>query len=203
MASAEPYMASVDLWAGTYAPRGWAFCQGQLLSIAQFSAIFSLIGNVYGGDGRTTFGLPDLRGRVPVGAGQSPGTSFYNLGQKGGTETVTLLTTQMPTHNHGATLVAPGYTGSVAPGAFNGRGGTPSNDPINNYPAPATSGTNIYNSTSTGAMGSSPVTVTLNPTSPGSVTIGNNGGSQPHDNMQPYTCLNYIFCLDGLFPPRD
>ena len=98
---ASPYLAQISIFAGNFAPRGWAFCNGQILSIAQNSALFSLLGTTYGGNGQTTFALPDLRGRVPIHAGQGPGLSPYNLGQVSGAETTTLLATNLPAHNHG------------------------------------------------------------------------------------------------------
>src|SRR5687767_4659649 len=108
---AEPFIAQITLFAGNFAPRGWAFCQGQILSIAQNTALFSLLGTTYGGDGQTTFALPDLRGRVPVGTGQGPGLSPYQAGQKSGVENTTLLSTQMPAHVHTAnTTVTPAST---------------------------------------------------------------------------------------------
>jgi microcystin-dependent protein len=96
----NPFLGQVIIFAGNFAPKGWAFCNGQLLAISQYTALFSLLGTTYGGDGRTTFGLPDLRGRVAVSAGQGPGLSNYTLGEQTGTETVTLSTQQMPQHNH-------------------------------------------------------------------------------------------------------
>ena len=99
---ASPFIGQITLFAGNFAPRGWAFCNGQLLSIAQNTALFSILGTTYGGNGQTTFALPDLRGRVPVHAGQGPGLSNYDLGQQGGAESVTLTTAQMPAHTHPA-----------------------------------------------------------------------------------------------------
>src|SRR3712207_1329671 len=95
-----PMIAEIRMFAGNFAPRGWAFCQGQILSIAQNTALFSLLGTTYGGNGQTTFALPDLRGRVPMQPGQGPGLSSHNLGEQGGSETVTLISSQMPAHNH-------------------------------------------------------------------------------------------------------
>ncbi len=183
MASAEPFLASVDLWPCNFAPKGWAYCQGQLLPVSQNTALFSLIGNTYGGDGRTTFGLPDLRGRVPVGAGQGPGLSFYNLGQSSGTENVTLTINNMPQHTHNA-------SGTVTPGAGTGKI-TTSGDPTSNYPAQTT--TTIYTGTNNAQMGQSPVTVTVQPA----------GGSLPFPVIQPYLALNYIIALQGIFPSRN
>lgn len=100
----EGYIAQIILFAGTFAPRGWAFCQGQILSISQNTALFSLLGTTYGGNGQTTFALPDLRGRAPIGTGQGPGLSSISLGQMAGTENVTLLITQLPAHTHTVTV---------------------------------------------------------------------------------------------------
>src|SRR5664279_958928 len=104
----ESFLASLLIFAGNFAPRGWAFCNGQILSIAQNSAVFALIGTTYGGNGTTNFALPDLRGRVPIHAGQGPGLSLYSLGQSGGTENTTLLATQIPAHTHGVNAVTGG-----------------------------------------------------------------------------------------------
>ncbi|OGU37230.1 MAG: hypothetical protein A2068_11155 [Ignavibacteria bacterium GWB2_35_6b] len=189
------------MFGGNFAPRNWALCNGQLLSIAQNTALFSILGTTFGGDGRVTFALPDMRGRVPVHAGTGTGLTTRDLGESSGLETVALIPDEMPYHNHTATLTAPGYTGAVTSKAFTGRGGTATNDPINNFPAPAPTGTNIYNSSSSGVMGSSDVTITQS--TPGSVAINNSGSSQPHENMQPYLCVNFVICLVGTFPTRD
>ena len=184
MASAEPLMSSVELWPINFAPRGWAYCSGQLLPIAQNSALFSLIGTTYGGDGRTTFGLPDMQGRVPIGAGNGAGLSPYVLGQRGGSEIQTLTVAQMPIHNHTA-------KGTVTPLAGTGKISL-GNDPTSNYMG-ATPATNIYTSANNAAMGSSPVTV----------TVDNNGGSQPISIIRHYICLSYIIALVGIFPSRN
>jgi microcystin-dependent protein len=170
---ATPFIAQISLFAGTFAPRGWMFCNGQMLSIAQNTALFALIGTTYGGNGQTTFALPDLRGRVPLGTGLGPGLSNYSLGQQSGTETVTLLSTQIPAHNHAlqASTAAPSTP-------------TPANASL------PTGSSRIY-----AAGGASQ---TLNPTS-----IGSAGGSQPHPNMQPYLALNYIIAVEGIFPSRN
>ncbi|MBK6576074.1 MAG: phage tail protein [Sandaracinaceae bacterium] len=170
---ATPFIAQISLFAGTFAPRGWMFCNGQTLPIQQYTALFALIGTTYGGNGQTTFALPDLRGRVPLGTQQGPGLSNYSLGQMSGTETVTLLSTQIPAHNHAlqASTAAPSTP-------------TPANASL------PTGSSRIY-----AAGGASQ---TLNPTS-----IGNAGGSQPHENMQPYLALNYIIAIEGVFPSRN
>lgn len=171
---ATPFIAEIVMFAGNFAPRNWAFCQGQILSIAQNTALFSLLGTTYGGNGQTTFALPDLRGRVPIHPGQGPGLSTYVLGEQGGTENVTLLTTQIPAHNHTAVTRA-------------NSGAANDTSPIGNFLADG----NQYNSASNAQMNAT------------GVTIGNTGGSQPHTNIQPYTCINYIIALFGIFPSRN
>ncbi|OGU37229.1 MAG: hypothetical protein A2068_11145 [Ignavibacteria bacterium GWB2_35_6b] len=187
-----------------WAPNQWALCYGQQMSLNQYTALYSLLGSQFGGDDRTYFNLPDLRGRSPIGQGQGPGLTNRIFGKMSGSETAQLTVLNMPVHNHTATVTDPVYsgTGSVTPNAFSGRGGTASNDPISNFPAPAPTGTNIYNSTSSGVMGSSPVTVTVSKTTAGTVTIGNNGGGQPFSIMQPLTCVNFIIALEGIYPSR-
>ena len=134
--SDQDYIGSIAMFGGNFAPRNWALCNGQLMSIAQNNALFAILGTTFGGDGRTTFALPDLRGRVPIHAGQGLGLTDRRLGQRSGFETTTLTALEMPLHNHQANLTAPGYTGVVEPLAYSGRGGTPTNDPVNNFPAP-------------------------------------------------------------------
>ncbi|MEH6786792.1 MAG: tail fiber protein [Paracoccus sp. (in: a-proteobacteria)] len=168
----DPFIGMIVLFGGNFAPRGWAFCDGQLLAIASNSALFSILGTTYGGDGRTSFGLPDLRGRVPMHAGSGPGLTPREIGQSLGRETVTLDTTQMPSHSHEVSVLN-------AP-ADNDR---PSGDLL--------ARSAIYSATT------SP-TVALNP-----ATIATSGGSQPHDNMPPTLCINYIIALEGIFPSRS
>jgi microcystin-dependent protein len=170
----EPFIGQIMLFAGNFAPRGWAFCNGQLLSIAQNTALFAILGTTYGGNGQTTFALPDLRGRVPVGPGQGPSLPNYNLGEQGGANSVTLTTAQMPAHTHAASAA----TGS----------GT-SATPANNVWAGSSQRDAIYAST--------PGT-TMHPAAISAV-----GNSQPHENMQPYTAINYIIALEGIFPSRN
>ncbi|MGE3801486.1 MAG: phage tail protein [Candidatus Kapaibacterium sp.] len=170
-----PYIGQISMVAFNFAPRGWAFCDGQLLPISQYTALFSLIGTTYGGDGRTTFALPDLRGRVPLHMGQGPGLSSYREGQVGGTETVTLLSSQMPSHNHLANA--------------NGSPGTQFT-PINGFwAAEGTETVATYAATATGMM---------NPNA-----IGLAGGNQSHNNMQPYLVIAFTIALEGVFPPRS
>ncbi|OQP58005.1 phage tail protein [Niastella populi] len=175
------YIGSIILFAGNFAPRGWALCQGQLMNIAQNTALFSILGTTYGGDGRTTFALPDLRGRVPVGQGQGPGLSAWPLGQSLGVETVSLIQSQMPAHNH---LVE--VSGSTA-----------NTDTANNNYLAMSNATyggdtipvNTYNGTPTATLAVNSISVA--------------GSSMPHENRQPSLCLNYIICLVGLFPSRN
>ncbi|MBX0290371.1 tail fiber protein [Hymenobacter sp. HSC-4F20] len=182
----EAFIGSIVLFAGNFAPNGWAFCDGSLLNIAQNSALYSILGVTYGGDGRNTFALPDLRGRVPVHASNGrpgPGLDPVQLGQMGGTPTVTLNAAQMPAHTH--TL------------AVNTGNGTASS-PEGGVPA-------IGNFEDTG----SGTTVTVNSYAPAPnaqaspQAIGAAGGNQPFSVMQPYLGLNYIICLQGLYPSRN
>lgn len=179
----DEFIGIIKIFGGNFAPQGWALCNGQLLSIAQNTALFSILGTTYGGDGRTTFGLPDLRGRAPIGMGQGPGLPAIQQGELSGEANHTLIATEMPMHNHtesvsstDATLSAATSGASIAtPGALSGRSFTP------------TLGFNT----------STPNTA-LNPAS-----ISVAGGSQPHNNMQPYLGVNYIICLQGVFPSRS
>lgn len=170
----EPFIGEIVMFAGNFAPRGWAFCQGQLLSIAQNTALFSILGTTYGGNGQTTFALPDLRGRVPVGQGQGPGLSQYTLGQLSGSETVTLLQTQMPAHGHFVACSSDDAT---------------SGDPSANFPS------------------AFPQKIYANAATPGktmnAAMIAQTGGSQPHTNIQPYLCINFIIAIEGIFPSRN
>lgn len=172
----EAFIGSIVLFAGNFAPRGWAFCQGQILAISTNTALFSILGTTYGGNGQTTFALPDLRGRAPIGAGQGPGLSAVQLGQQAGSESVTLTPSQMPMHTH---LVAcdTSAAGSADPaGAYPGNPGT-------------LSGADLYGPTANGSM------------SPTMISAA--GGSQPFSIRQPYLGLNYIICLEGIFPSRN
>ncbi len=173
---AEPFIGQIIQAGFNFAPRGYATCDGQLLSIAQNTALFSLLGTTFGGDGRVTFGLPDLRGRVPIHQGQGPGLTNRTMGEASGSETVTLISSQMPMHNH---LFA----------ATNVSGALPT--PNGNFLG-ATSDSNVvfYRPTSDGS--------TLNPQS-----IGLAGGNQPHNNMQPYLVINFCIALQGIFPSRN
>ena len=170
----DPFLAEIRIYPYNFAPRGWAFCQGQLLAISQNTALFALLGTTYGGNGITTFGLPDLRGRVPVHVGQGPGLSPYDLGQVGGTETVTLSSSQLAPHPHPANCL-------------NANGNQP--QPNNAVWATDLGGNPQYGTTK--AAG------TMAPN-----IIGPSGGGQAHNNIQPYQTLNYVIALQGIFPQR-
>ncbi|NTS39379.1 phage tail protein [Flavisolibacter sp. BT320] len=177
----EPLMATIILFAGNFAPRGWAFCNGQILSIAQNTALFALLGTTYGGNGQTTFALPDLRGRTPVGTGQGPGLSGIDLGEVAGTETVTLIISNMPAHNHVIT---------VNPKAINAAGDT--SNPTGAYLA--NSGALDKEFKATGTL-----------VNMGAATATSNiaGGSQPFSIRNPYLGMNYIIAMEGIFPSRN
>lgn len=179
----EPFIGEIRAVGFNFAPRGWSFCQGQLMSISQNSALFAILGTTYGGDGRTTFALPDLRGRIVVDAGQGPGLSRYTLGQASGTENVTLLTTQMPAHIHN-------LNSDIAVGANSTSGSTTS--PAGNVPAANTNVQRYSTSTDT-LMAAGSVSGTATAV----------GGSAPHSNLMPYLSLNYIIAITGIFPPRS
>jgi microcystin-dependent protein len=170
----NPFVGQIMMVGFNFAPQGWAFCDGQLLSIAENDVLFQLIGTTYGGDGQTTFGLPDLRGRVPVGIGQGPGLSPYVIGQLFGSEAVPLTVNQLPPHQH-----------VYSPGASQDE---PTSDrPDNNYPAVG----GYY-------------AATTNSSSPmGAPTVGSAGGNQPHTNVQPLLGINFIISLFGIFPSQN
>lgn len=181
----EPYMANVTIFAGNFAPRSWAFCNGQLVAISVNSALFALIGTTYGGDGVTTFALPDLRGRVAIHAGQGPGMSPYVIGQQAGAESITFITPQIPAHNH--TYI----NASGAPGG-NTAAGTVSNA---NGAVPAQlAGTSLYSTATSGSVMGDSTCITNTVLT---------GGSQPIAIMQPYLVMNYIICVEGIFPSRN
>jgi microcystin-dependent protein len=172
---ADPYVGEIRLFAGNFAPVGWAFCDGTLLSIAENDVLFALIGTTYGGDGQVTFALPDMRGRVPVHQGLGPGLSPRVIGEKSGAENVTLQPTQLPSHNHvlNATTTAAGASGASG-----------------SLLAANKAGTNFYGSTpGGGAM------------APAALTSA--GSGQAHNNMAPYLGLNFIISLFGIFPSQS
>ncbi|MFG0805902.1 phage tail protein [Pseudomonas fluvialis] len=194
--SDQSYIGAISGWAPNFAPRNWAFCQGQLLPIQQYTALFAIVGTTYGGDGKSNFALPNLQGRVPIGAGQSPGTARYTLGQQAGQETVTLTQLQMPAHSHAAMATA--------------SASLPASD------ATATTATPTAETVLASAVGGSsrtPVDVKIYAPAPGSinlplsatatVNVANTGGNQAFSILQPFTVINYIICQQGIFPPRD
>jgi microcystin-dependent protein len=169
----EPFLGMIAIYPYNFAPRGWAFCQGQILPIAQNTALFSLLGTTFGGNGQTTFALPDLRGRVPNSSGQGPGLSSYDLGQVGGVESTTLTINQMPSHNH--TVQA------SAQDADSGK-------PVGRVLA-VSSATNFLTAPDGTLMNQSMINLT--------------GGSQPFSILQPYLTLNFCIALEGIFPSRN
>ena len=168
------------MFGGNFAPRNWALCDGQILPINNYQALFSLLGTIYGGDGRTTFGLPDLRGRVPMHPGNGPGLTPRSLGQKTGTESNTLNVTQLPSHTH---------TGTVKCVAGPGN----SNVAANNFCSKDLG-------SQSGTYHSGPSDADMNS---GAVTIGDTGGGQPVTNVQPVQCVNFIIALQGIYPSRN
>jgi microcystin-dependent protein len=167
---AQPYVGEVRMFAGNFAPAGWMFCSGQLLPISEYETLFNLIGTTYGGDGQSTFALPDLQSRVPIHQGTGGGSS-YVLAQNGGVESLTLTTSQIPAHNHA--LIA----------SLNAAGGSSPNNSV---------------------LGESDSIRIYRPAAPnqslGASTVQSDGGSQPHDNMQPYLCVSFIISLFGIYP---
>jgi microcystin-dependent protein len=174
----SPFIAEIKMCGYNFAPRGYAFCNGQILPIAQNTALFALVGTTYGGNGTTTFGLPDLQGRSPLGPGQGPGLSTYVLGQASGTPTVTLLSTEMPAHTH---LPQGNSTGgdSTTPASkiWAANAATRSPQPLYSVGTPNT------------GMNAS--------------AIASAGGNSPHQNQQPYLAISFIIALQGVFPARN
>jgi microcystin-dependent protein len=173
---ADPFVAEIRIFPFNFAPKGWAFCDGQLQPISQNTALFSLLGTYYGGDGKTTFALPDLQGRAPMHPGQGPGLSEHFLGEQGGEETVTLSDSEMPNHTH--VMKATSETGDLA-------------DPTNRAVARASAGNPFQTVTNTNL-----VQMAFQALMPA-------GGSLPHNNLQPYLTLHFCIALQGVFPPRD
>lgn len=175
---ADQFVAEIRMFAGNFAPTGWALCNGQLLPISQNTALFSLLGTNYGGDGRTTFGLPNLQGSAPLAPGQGPGLSLRVLGEMGGEQTVTLLTTEIPAHTH--TVMASTGGGTDSP-----TGATWAESKLGKTPLP------VY-----AASGANNVAM-----HPSALSLA--GGGLPHNNMPPYLCLTFIIALQGIFPARS
>jgi microcystin-dependent protein len=173
---ASPFVAEIRIFACNFATTGWAFCNGQILPISQNTALFSLLGTTYGGDGKSTFALPNLQGSVPIGAGQGAGLSNRFLGEQSGVPYVTLIQTEIPNHNH-----------TMRCGVFTADNNTPDPNKI----------LTLSNNAVTYAPANTPPAVNMNFQS-----LSITGGSQPHNNLQPYLTLNYCIALQGVFPPR-
>jgi len=173
----NPFVAEIRIFTGNFAPKGWALCDGQLMSISQNTALFSLLGTTYGGDGKSNFALPNLQGCAPMQAGQGPGLSLRDLGETSGEQTVTLLQTEMPAHSH------------TAQGDSQGAGdGNPQNEV---WGAGGRFGPKAFTATSPQNVQMSPLGTSIT------------GGSQPHNNMPPFLGLTFIIALQGVFPPRS
>jgi microcystin-dependent protein len=170
---ADPFVAEIRIFPFNFAPKGWAWCDGQLLPLSQNTALFSLLGTTYGGDGKSNFALPDLQGRAPMHPGQGPGLSLHDLGETGGSETVTLLESEIPAHSHGLRSSLDDDD-STLPGTPNAPG------QLSVIYAPAGS------------------TVMMAPEA-----LAPAGGDQPHNNMQPYLTFYFCIALQGVFPPRS
>ena len=175
---ADPFVAEIRIFPFNFPPKGWAFCDGQLLPISQNTALFSLLGTTYGGDGKSTFALPDLQGSAAMHPGQGPGLSLYDLGQTGGSQFVTLIQSEMPSHFHNVGM------------ANAGNGDSPT--PVGNTWAGVPSGRGFLNTYHSGPPTAKMLASSILPA----------GGSQPHNNMQPYLTLNFCIALQGVFPAR-
>lgn len=173
----EPFLGMIVMFGGNFAPRSWAFCDGQLLSISANTALFSILGTTYGGDGRTTFGLPDLRGRTPMHPGNGPGLTSRSLGQKGGEENHTLHLNEIPAHNHPASINVSNEDANTT---------EPSGKVL------SVSAANVYS-------GNAPDSALAG----NAMTVNNAGGNQSHNNVQPFQCVNFIIALQGIFPSRS
>jgi microcystin-dependent protein len=179
----QPFVGQIALFPYTFAPRGWAFCEGQLLPISQNTALFSLLGTFYGGNGTSNFALPDLQGRVPISAGQGPGLSTYIQGEEGGVENVSLLSSENPSHNH--TLFATTDGGATSTASGNQLANPQAGSPHTGF----TKG-NIYS-------GTAPNTALA------ATAIAPTGSGLPHNNIQPYQVLQYCIALQGVYPARN
>jgi microcystin-dependent protein len=169
---ADPFVAEIRIFPFNFAPKGWAWCNGQLLPLSQNTALFSLLGTTYGGDGKSNFALPNMQGNAPMHPGQGPGLSLHDLGETGGSETVSLLESEIPAHSHGLLGVDD-----------NGTFKTPGNMIF-------AGGNQMY-------LNPAAVNTSLSPQ-----VLAPAGGDQPHNNMQPYLTLNFCIALQGVFPPR-
>lgn len=172
----DPFVAEIRIFPFNFAPKGWAFCDGQILPLSQNTALFSLLGTTYGGDGKSNFALPDLQGRAPMHPGQGPGLSLHDLGEQGGSDTVSLLESEIPSHAHTLRV-------ATDPAELNAASPTRSLTRSN--------GGSAYQSNTTQNL----VSMSPNALAPA-------GGDQPHNNMQPYLTLNFCIALQGVYPPR-
>ena len=179
---ADPFVAEIRAFPFNFAPRGWAFCNGQLLPISQNTALFSLLGTTYGGDGKSTFALPNLQGNAPMHPGQGQGLSLRDLGETGGAENVTLLLSEIPSHTHGLRGCDADATDDVPTGLLPAKG-------------------QFDDGTTFGPIGAYSAIAPNTDMSPQALSIS--GSSLPHSNMQPYLTLNYCIALQGVFPPRS
>lgn len=195
-AQQECMIGEVKMFAGNFAPRNWAFANGQLLPISQNTALFSILGTIYGGDGRTTLALPDFRGRVSMGPGRGPGLSSYRPGQKGGAESVTQSAAQLASHSHTATTTAT-TTSTLKASATNGD----SADPNGRVLANGRNNNRIYLADNSPGVGMNGAAITS--TTSASTAVGNAGGGQAMSVLQPYLAMNYIICLQGIYPSRS
>lgn len=168
----QPYVGEIRMFGGNFPPNGWMFCQGQMLAISEYETLFNLIGTTYGGDGQTTFALPDLRGRVPLHAGTRPGGSTYQLGEVSGSETTTLLTTQIPAHTHAAACAATAGT---------------SDSPVGLLPARNGAGNLAWGAGAAASLAAA--------------HIDPAGSSAPHENRMPILTLSYCIAYEGIYPP--
>lgn len=171
---ADPFVAEIRVFGFNFAPQGWAFCNGQVLPISQNTALFSLLGTTYGGNGTSNFSLPNLQGSFAIGFGQGPGLSLRDLGETGGEAAVTLLATEIPVHSHGLKATAGATTANPSGSAI----------------APPVNGASAYHV---------PGTLTAMSTD----SLGQTGGSQPHNNLPPYLTMNFCIALQGIYPPRS
>lgn len=173
---ADPFVAEIRIYPFNFAPKGWAWCDGQLLPLSQNTALFSLLGTTYGGNGKSNFALPDLQGRAPMQPGQGPGLSLHDLGETGGSETVSLLESEIPSHSHGLGSSGASEGGAVSPVNAAWSGATTSRDEALYAPVAAAD------------------SYMIGP--------GPTGGDQPHNNMMPYLTFYFCIALQGVFPPR-
>jgi microcystin-dependent protein len=173
---ADPFVAEIRIFPFNFAPKGWAWCDGQLMPLSQNTALFSLLGTTYGGNGKSNFALPDLQGRAPMQPGQGPGLSLHDLGETGGSETVTLLESEIPAHSHSSMASnEDGTQGTLAP----------------NVTLATSVGGSLYQTNTSASL------VSMSPSA-----LAPAGGDQPHNNLQPYLTFYFCIALQGVFPPR-